>query len=113
MSAPVVAAAPTDLAGYAAAGVTRLSLGAQSLVTDLVSGFFILFENQYLVGDVVQVPPGGRVQLAGGATTTWPAVSPGTAQWTARWRLPSSVPWSKEHGLRAVDSGPPSLPHRS
>lgn len=30
-----------------------LSLGAQNLVNDIVSGFFILFENYYLVGDYV------------------------------------------------------------
>ncbi|MCI0378635.1 MAG: mechanosensitive ion channel family protein [Gemmataceae bacterium] len=41
----------------AGAGILGLAagLGAQSLVTDVVSGFFILFENQYLVGDVVQI----------------------------------------------------------
>lgn len=38
-------------------GVVGLAagLGAQSLVNDLVSGFFILFEGQYLVGDYVQI----------------------------------------------------------
>ncbi len=30
-----------------------LSLGAQNLVNDVVSGFFILFENYYLVGDYI------------------------------------------------------------
>jgi small conductance mechanosensitive channel len=41
----------------AGAGVIGLAvgLGAQSLVTDVVSGFFILFEEQYLVGDFVQI----------------------------------------------------------
>jgi moderate conductance mechanosensitive channel len=41
----------------AGAGVIGLAvgLGAQSLVTDVVSGFFILFEAQYLVGDYVQI----------------------------------------------------------
>jgi moderate conductance mechanosensitive channel len=41
----------------AGAGILGLGvgLGAQSLVTDVVSGFFILFEAQYLVGDYVQV----------------------------------------------------------
>lgn len=41
------------------AGVGILSLavsfGAQSLVKDFISGFFILFENQFVVGDVVQI----------------------------------------------------------
>jgi small conductance mechanosensitive channel len=41
----------------AGAGILGLAvgLGAQSLVTDVVSGFFILFEGQYLVGDFVKI----------------------------------------------------------
>jgi small conductance mechanosensitive channel len=41
----------------AGAGILGLGvgLGAQSLVTDVVSGFFILFEGQYLVGDYVEI----------------------------------------------------------
>jgi small conductance mechanosensitive channel len=42
------------LAGSAILGLA-VGLGAQNLVTDVVSGFFILFENQYLVGDVVKI----------------------------------------------------------
>jgi small-conductance mechanosensitive channel len=50
----------------AGAGILGLAggLGAQSLVTDVVSGFFILFENQYLVGDMVQIGDAvGRVEV--------------------------------------------------
>ena len=51
------------LAGASFLGLA-IGLGAQSLVGDLVSGFFILFENQYLVGDVVQIGDAcGRVEL--------------------------------------------------
>jgi len=56
----------------AGAGILGLAggLGAQSLVTDLVSGFFILFENQYLVGDVVQIgDANGRVEAVSIRTT--------------------------------------------
>jgi small conductance mechanosensitive channel len=42
------------LAGVGILGLA-VGLGAQSLVTDVVSGFFILFENQYLVGDFVEI----------------------------------------------------------
>jgi small-conductance mechanosensitive channel len=42
------------LAGASIIGLA-VGLGAQSLVTDVVSGFFILFENQYMVGDFVQI----------------------------------------------------------
>jgi moderate conductance mechanosensitive channel len=45
----------------AGAGILGLvvGFGAQSLINDVVSGFFILFENTYLVGDVIEVA-GGR-----------------------------------------------------
>ena len=41
----------------ASAGVAGLaiSLGAQTLIKDLIGGFLVLSENQYVVGDVIQV----------------------------------------------------------
>ena len=42
------------LAGAGLLGVV-VGFGAQSLINDVVSGFFILFENIYLVGDMVEV----------------------------------------------------------
>jgi small conductance mechanosensitive channel len=41
----------------AAAGIAGIALGfgAQSLVKDILAGFFILMENQYDVGDVIQI----------------------------------------------------------
>ena len=53
------------LAGAGLLGLA-VGLGAQSLVTDFVSGFFILFEGQFLVGDVVQIgDASGRVEAVG------------------------------------------------
>jgi small conductance mechanosensitive channel len=52
----------------AGAGILGLAvgLGAQTMVADLVSGFFILFENQFLVGDYVQVgDAAGTVEAVG------------------------------------------------
>lgn len=49
----------------AGAGIIGLAVGfgAQSLVKDVISGFFILMEDQYRVGDVVQVAGiGGLVE---------------------------------------------------
>ena len=42
---------------FASVGIVALILGfgAESLVADLVTGVFILFENQYNVGDVIEV----------------------------------------------------------
>ncbi len=42
------------LAGVGVAGLA-ISFGAQSLVKDVIAGFFILFENQFGVGDVVEI----------------------------------------------------------
>ena len=43
-----------------------VGLGAQNLVSDLVSGFFILFENQFLVGDYIRIgDAAGRVEAVG------------------------------------------------
>lgn len=45
---------PTILAGV---GVVALIIGfgAESLITDVVTGFFILMDNQYNVGDIIEV----------------------------------------------------------
>ncbi|HEX3135869.1 MAG TPA: mechanosensitive ion channel domain-containing protein [Planctomycetota bacterium] len=48
------------LAGAGILGMV-IGLGAQAMINDVVSGFFILFENVYLVGDVIE---------GGGATGT-------------------------------------------
>lgn len=42
------------LAGVSVLGLA-VSFGAQSLVKDLIAGFFILMENQFVVGDVIDV----------------------------------------------------------
>lgn len=42
------------IAGAGIAGVA-IGFGAQSLVKDMISGMFILLENQYRVGDVVEI----------------------------------------------------------
>lgn len=47
------------LAGAGILGVA-LGFGAQSLVRDFLSGFFILLENQFGVGDVIEVNAGGQ-----------------------------------------------------
>jgi len=46
----------TDLKGFlAGAGIlgVALGIGAQSLVRDIITGFFILLENQYVVGEYI------------------------------------------------------------
>lgn len=45
---------PTLLAGVGILGLA-LSFGAQSLIEDVISGLFILFEKQFVIGDIIQV----------------------------------------------------------
>ncbi|MGI8606120.1 MAG: mechanosensitive ion channel family protein, partial [Gaiellaceae bacterium] len=59
-----------------AAGATLIILiiafSAQRLLTDMIAGFFILFENQYGVGDFIEVEPSkyaGVVEAVGLRTT--------------------------------------------
>lgn len=61
---------PTPLlAGAGVAGIA-VGLGAQSFVGDIVAGFFILFENLFLVGDLVQIGEvKGKVEEIGVRTT--------------------------------------------
>lgn len=57
----------------AAAGIAGLAVGfgAQNLVKDVVSGFFILFENQFQVGDYVTVAGVTGYVEHTGLRTTW------------------------------------------
>lgn len=43
------------LLATAGIGAVAIGFGAQSLVRDVINGFFILLENQYRIGDVIQV----------------------------------------------------------
>jgi len=52
------------LAGAGIVGIA-VGLGAQALINDIVSGFFILFENYYLVGDYVELRHGEETMIEG------------------------------------------------
>lgn len=43
------------LLATAGIGAIAIGFGAQSLVKDVISGFFIILENQYRIGDVIEV----------------------------------------------------------
>jgi moderate conductance mechanosensitive channel len=44
----------TPVAAAASLASLALGFGAQSLIKDLINGFFIVFEDQYVVGDLIQ-----------------------------------------------------------
>ncbi|ASA24983.1 mechanosensitive ion channel family protein [Paenibacillus donghaensis] len=57
------------LAGASVLGLA-IGFGAQSLVKDVITGFFIIFEDQFAVGDVIQTGTyKGTVELIGLRTT--------------------------------------------
>lgn len=69
----ILSAFSIDITGIlAGAGVLGLAVGfgAQSLVKDVISGFFIIFEDQFAVGDYVQIGAAlGTIQEIGLRTT--------------------------------------------
>jgi small conductance mechanosensitive channel len=79
------------IAGAGVLGVA-LGFGAQSLVRDFLSGFFMLFEDQYGVGDVIDV--GGVVGSSGGVSGTVEGVS----LRTTRLRDVEGVVWHVPNG---------------
>jgi len=66
---------PTLLAGAGILGLA-LSFGAQSLIEDVIAGLFIIFEKQFVVGDIIQVAGfRGTVLEIGVRTTTFEDVN--------------------------------------
>lgn len=55
---------------FASIGGIAVGLGAQSLIKDLINGFFILFENQFVVGDHVTVGSYNGIVKSIGIRTT-------------------------------------------
>ena len=63
MALPEFGFSVTPIAALAGLGSLALGFGAQHLVRDLINGFFIIFEDQYVVGDMVRLGDAlGRVE---------------------------------------------------
>jgi small conductance mechanosensitive channel len=94
----------------AGAGILGLAvgLGAQSLVTDVVSGFFILFENQYLVGDYVQIGEASGTVEAVGIRLTQVRDAQGRLFIIPNGQIKSVVNYSKGYVNAVVDLKLPS-----
>jgi small-conductance mechanosensitive channel len=94
----------------AGAGILGLAvgLGAQSLVTDVVSGFFILFENQYLVGDYVQIGDASGIVEAVGIRVTHIRDGQGKLYIIPNGQIKGVVSYSKGYVNAVVDLRVPS-----
>ncbi len=95
------------LAGTAILGLA-VGLGAQSLVTDVVSGFFILFENQYLVGDYVQIGEAAGTVEAVGIRVTHVRDGQGKLYIIPNGQIKGVVSYSKGYVNAVVDLRVPS-----
>jgi small conductance mechanosensitive channel len=89
------------LAGAGLLGLV-IGFGAQSLINDVVSGFFILFENIYLVGDVVEVGSARGVVEAIEFRTTRIRDAEGRVHVIRNGDMKPVINYSKDYGVAIV-----------
>lgn len=91
----------------AGAGVVGLAvgLGAQSLVNDVLSGFFILFENYYLVGDYIRAGDAEGIVEAIDIRTTRVRDGRGQVHILRNGQIDKVVNCSKGYALAVIDVG--------
>jgi moderate conductance mechanosensitive channel len=89
------------LAGAGLLGLV-IGFGAQSLINDVVSGFFILFENIYLVGDMVEVGSAKGVVEAIEFRTTKVRDAEGRVHVIRNGDMKPVINYSKEYGVAIV-----------
>lgn len=89
----------------ASAGVLGLAIGfgAQSLVKDVISGFFIIFEDQFSVGDYVQVGAALGTVKEIGLRTTKIAAYGGEVYIIPNGSINEVVNYSINNGLAIID----------
>lgn len=89
----------------ASAGVIGLAVGfgAQSLVKDIISGFFIIFEDQFSVGDYVQVGEALGTVAEIGLRTTKIAAYGGEIYIVPNGNITEVVNYSINNGLAIMD----------
>lgn len=96
---------PTPI--LAGAGIIGLAVGfgAQNLINDMVSGFFILFENYYLVGDFIHTEEGEGVVEAIELRTTRIRHPNGQLQIIRNGDIGSISNYSKQYVYAVVEMG--------
>lgn len=92
------------LAGAGILGVV-VGMGAQPLINDLVAGFFILFENLFLIGDYVETESARGIIEAIHLRTTWIRDPNGQLHILRNGQIKSVVNYSKEYTFAVVEVG--------
>lgn len=95
-----------DISGLlASAGVLGLAVGfgAQSLVKDVISGFFIIFEDQFSVGDYVQIGDALGTVMEIGLRTTKVSAYGGEVHIIPNGNIVEVVNYSINNGLAIMD----------
>lgn len=92
------------LAGAGVAGVA-IGFGAQSLVKDVMTGFFILFEGYYWVGDWIETGEGSGIVESVTLRTTWIRDRDGQMHIIPNGNIGSLSSYSKEFCKAVVEVG--------
>ncbi len=90
------------LAGAGIAGVA-IGFGAQSLIKDILTGFFILFEDQYAVGDTVTVNNFTGTVLTIGLRLTRIQAWTGEIEIIPNGQITNVTNYSKTHSVAVID----------
>jgi small-conductance mechanosensitive channel len=92
------------LAGAGIAGLA-VGLGAQNLINDMVSGFFILFEEHYLIGDFIQIDDAEGIVESIDLRTTRIRDNAGRHHIIRNGQINDLVHYSKEYTNAVVEVG--------
>ena len=90
------------LLAVAGVGTLAVSFGAKAIIEDLISGFFILFEKTFLVGDYVEIDgETGRVENIGAKTTTLKKID-GSRYIVSNGKITNVINYSRDYRQRTV-----------
>jgi moderate conductance mechanosensitive channel len=92
------------LAGAGVAGLA-VGFGAQSLIKDFLTGFFILFEDQYGVGDMVQINDFTGVVIQIGVRLTRVQAWTGEIEVIPNGQITTVRNYSKANSMAVIDMG--------
>ncbi len=90
------------LLAVAGVGTLAISFGAKAIIEDLISGFFILFDKEFLVGDYVEIDgEAGRVEKIGAKSTTLKEID-GSRYIVSNGKITNVINYSRDYRQRIV-----------